>query len=452
VTRELVLSVAPGEVRGAVFEDDVAVDLVLQREAGTSLVGGCFFARVQRVVPSLPGAFLDLGRGQAAFLPGATSLVEGAGLVVRIVKDGFAEKRPEVSAALEFEGRLAIWTPSRPGIAVSRRLPPAERARLSDLAGPLLLPGEGAVLRSQAAGAGTAAILADFTRLRDEQAAILARAAAATQPGRLDAVPDAIDRVAAGIDADVDAIVIDDRAGLVRLRRALPEPDRVTFDGAADFAERRGLAQAFDEALVPRLALAGGGTIVIEQIEAFTAIDVNLASAAPDARAAEAILAVNCAAAAAVARQLRLRSIGGAVVVDFISMASREHRRAVETALADAVRRDPVSVELHGWTRLGHFEVTRKRGTASIADRLLSPGPGWRAKTPTTVALEALRALVLGTVRPGRIELRVHDRVAAELGGALAPALAAASVRAGRAVVVAGKAGRDPETFDIVDI
>ncbi len=441
--RELILSLAPGEIRGALIEDGQPVELVLERDVEASLVGAVFFARIQRVVPSLPGAFLDLGFGRPGFLPGEVALTEGAGLPVRVVKDGFADKGPEVSAALEREGRFAVWTPSRPGIAVSRKIEPAERARLSMLLAELVGSDEGVVLRSHAAGATAWEIADDLSALRQSHAALLAAAASSTAPRRLDPVPDALDRIAAGISPEIERIVLDDRAALARLRRLVASPDRVQFDG-----EDQGLAEAFDQALAMRLPLQGGGEIVIEATTAFTAIDVNLGAAAGRrARAAEAVRAVNAAAAIEIARQLRLRNIGGAVVVDFVSMASRADRVAVEAALAAALEADPVPVERHGWTRLGHFELTRKRGAASIADRMLAPAVE-RAKTPLTVALAALRSLALERFAPGRLVLHCSPAVAEALAGRLAPAFDSAKTVSGRAVTVTIEPGRDPETFD----
>jgi len=427
------------------MEDGRPVELVLERDVEASLVGAVFFARIQRIEPSLPGAFLDLGLGRPGFLPGEIALTEGAGLPVRIVKDGFADKGPEVSAALEREGRLAVWTPSRPGIAVSRKIELAERVRLSAILAGLAEAGEGVVLRSQAAGAAASEIAADLAALRQDHAALLATAALATAPRRLDPVPDALDRIAAGIGPEIERIILDDRAGFARLRRLVTAPDRIVFDAEA---EAQGLAEAFDQALSTRPPLERGGEIVIEATTAFTAIDVNLGAASGRrGRAAEAIRAVNMAAASEIARQLRLRNIGGAVVVDFVSMAARADREAVAAALAEALAADPVPVERHGWTRLGHFELTRRRGAASIADRMLASVAG-RGKTPLTVALEALRLLARARFAPGRISLRCHPAVADELDGRLAAAFDSAKAAAGRVVSVAVEPGRDPETFD----
>ncbi|MGB8840833.1 MAG: ribonuclease E/G, partial [Aliidongia sp.] len=147
---------------------------------------------------------------------------------------------------------------------------------------------------------------------------------------------------------------------------------------------------------------------------------------------------------------LRLRNIGGAIVVDFVTMAARDHRRQVETALAQAAIGDPAPIELHGWTRLGHLELTRRRSTASIADRMLLPGGARRLKTPATVALELLRALAITPYRPGPIELRVAAGVADELARGLAATFAAAMTHIGRPARITVEPGRDPESFEIL--
>lgn len=450
MSRVLALSVAPGEVRGALIEDGVPVELLLERDGQGSLVGAVFLGRVARLAPSLPGAFIELGLARPAFLPGGSLLVEGQSLPVRVTKDGFADKGPEVTAGLEFEGRFAVWTPSRGGSAVSRRIAAAERARLSALLAGLVRPGEGVVLRSHAGGVSAEDLAADLGRLRQSHAALLHRAETAKAPCRLDPVQDALARIAAGLGPAIERVVVDDAAAFARLRAVTT--CLVELDGAPDFAERSGLGEAFDRALAVRLPLEGGGDVAIEETTAFTAIDVNLGTAAGGrGRAAEAILAVNLAAAALIARQLRLRNIGGAIVVDFISMTARAHRQAVEAALVRAVDGDHQPVQVLGWTRLGHLELTRRRGAASIGERMLVPLGGRRAKSAETVALELLRRLGGGAFRPGRLVLHVHDGVAALLSGGLADALAAAGAGAGRAVSVVAETGRDPETFDIAE-
>jgi len=460
VSRTLVLSAAPGEVRAGLVEADRIVELRIERDQG-SLVDALFLGRILRVVPALPGAFIELGLDRPAFLPGAKlptgPMVEGASVLVQIVKDAFEDKAPEVSAAPSFHGRLAVWTPGKPGAAVSRQIPPAERARLAALLAGMIEPGEGVVLRSHAAGAGQAELAEDVAGLRRNYQALLQAITAAKPPLRLDPATGPAERIVRALGPAADRILIDDRAAHTMLRRRLGRGElaaKLELDTEPGFSERHGLDEAIDIALAPRIGLADGAEIVIEQGLAATLVDVNMAAAASGrGKAADKILRANLAAAEAIARQLRLRNIGGAIIVDFISMggsaAGREHRREVEAAFAAAAEGDPQPVELHGWTRLGHLELTRKRGLASLADLMLAKPGGRRAKTALTTALEVLRALTRGNFRPGPLEIRVHGSVAAELQGRLAHACEAAAATAGRAVTIGIEPGRDPETFDI---
>ena len=156
--RRLIVERRPGEARAILLEDEFPVELRVERDTDGSLVGALFWGRIVRVVPSLPGSFVELGLDRPAFLPGdklpgGVSPVEGASLIVQVTKDAREDKAPEITAAPSMPGRLAVWTPARAGISVSRQIAPAERARLSTLLAELIQPGEGIVVRSHAAGA-----------------------------------------------------------------------------------------------------------------------------------------------------------------------------------------------------------------------------------------------------------------------------------------------------------
>ena len=190
--------------------------------------------------------------------------------------------------------------------------------------------------------------------------------------------------------------------------------------------------------------------MVIENGLAATLVDVNMGSAAGGrGKAADAVRQLNIEAATAIARALRLRNVSGAILIDFVTMQNRDHRREVEGALAAAAAADPMGLEIHGWTRLGHLEATRRRSLASLADLMLAPAGRRRAKTARTVALELLAALAQAPYAPGRIELTLHPSIAAELKGPLAKALEQAALGAGRPIALKLDAARDAETFDI---
>ena len=456
VQRRLIVERRPGEARAILLEDEFPVELRIERDADGSLVGALFWGRIVRVVPTLPGAFVELGLDRPAFLPGdklpgGGAPVEGAPLIVQVTKDAREDKAPEITAAPSMPGRLAVWTPARPGISVSRQIAPAERARLSALLGELMAPDEGIVVRSHAVGAKREELAADIDRLRAEHADLMVAVAAAKPPKRLDMAPGPVHRILAGLDAArLDEIILDDRNAFAALKHEFG--DRLVLEAAGAF-ERHGLADVFEDALTPRLALAGGGEVVIEGSLAGTMIDVNMGSATSGrGKAADAVRRLNLEAAAAIARALRLRNIAGAILIDFVTMQNRDHRREVEGALAAAAAGDPMGLEIHGWTRLGHLEATRRRSLASLADLMLAPAGNRRAKTARTVALELLARLASTAYAPGRIELTLHPTIAAELKGPLAKALETAALGAGRPIALKLDGTRDPESFDIASV
>jgi Rne/Rng family ribonuclease len=454
--RRLIVERRPGEARAVLLEDEFPVELRIERDTDGSLIGALYWARIVRVVPSLPGAFVELGLDKPAFLPGAhlpggAALVEGAALLVQVTKDAREDKAPEVTAAPSLPGRLAVWTPARPGISVSRQIAPAERARLSGLLAELVAPDEGLVLRSHAVGAKRDELAADIERLRAEHAVVRAAAEAAKPPRRLDTPTGPVERILKSLEAlRLDEVILDDRLAFAALQAEFG--DRLVLEAAGAF-ERHGLADLFESALMPRIALAGGGEVVIESGLAGTMIDVNMARASSGrGKAADAVRRLNLEAATAIARALRLGNLAGAITIDFVTMQNRDHRREVEEALAKAAANDPLGLEIHGWTRLGHLEATRRRGAASLADLMLVPAGARRVKTARTVALELLAALAATAYAPGRIELILHPGVAAELRGPLAKPLETAALGAGRPITLKLDGARDPESFDIVSV
>ena len=222
--RRLIIERRPGEARAILLEDEFPVELRVERDADGSLVGVLFWGRIVRVVPTLPGIFVELGLDRPAFLPGdklpgGATPVEGAPLLVQVTKDAREDKAPEITAAPSMPGRLAVWTPARPGISVSRQIAPAERARLSGLLGELVAPGEGLVLRSHAVGSRREELAADIDRLRAEHAALMAAVAGAKPPKRLGIAAGPVERILDGLDAArLDQIVVDDREAFARLK------------------------------------------------------------------------------------------------------------------------------------------------------------------------------------------------------------------------------------------
>jgi Ribonuclease G/E len=376
----LLLAWGPGEIRAVVLEAEVAVELRVERDFSGSLVGDSFVGRVVNLVPALAAAFVDIGLPQHAFLPlrrqAAKPLTQGRAVVVTVIKDARGSKPPEV------------------------RLTTMQEA---------------------------AAIAAPIPRRLGEPASPIARVLAS------------LDGLAIGSVIVNDAATLAETRGiLARTNSALASACRL--EPGAGLFERHGVGDAFETALASVVPLGNGGSITIEATAAALLVDVDLGRAGVHLSMDRAILETNLLAAETLARQLRLRGIGGAVVVDFISMGHRDDRGKVADRLAAATGHDPVPVELHGWTRLGHFELTRRRRRAAIPEIML--GEARRMPTPMTVALDVLAQACFAPVEPGPFTVTVDPAVAALLSGPLTPCRQLAERRCGRKIVITAVAER----------
>jgi ribonuclease G len=387
--RELLIAAGPGEWRAALLEDGAAVELYIER-GDTRVAGSIQLGRVVRLAPGLDSAFVEIGDARPGIVPLREATADGIRLDegARVIVEVRREAQQDKGA------RLSTRLGARAGLDLQR-------------------------LRRQAGE------LDPPTQLYP--AAGLAAALAMRLPGRPD-------RVAA-----------DDRATIRELQEAFPTAE-IETNGEWPID----LDAVIEAALAPSLALPKGGTVHLQEARAATIVDVDTGNPAEQSAAAGAI-AANLNAAALIARQLRLRNIGGAVVIDFVGLEAKARDR-VRSALAAALRADRLQPRILGWTRLGHLEVVRPRRGRSLSDALLEPEDGTaRRKRPVTLALEALRAVSReARARPGaNWQIRAAPAVAAALSGSARPALEALESRLGRAIAVTAAADRD---FDIVPL
>ncbi|MGE0254373.1 MAG: ribonuclease E/G [Alphaproteobacteria bacterium] len=478
----LLLERSPGELRVAALADGVVLQVDHWRDIGASRVGAIYLARVRRLEIGINAAFMDLGDGPDGFLRGrevARSpdaaqgshvrinrlLHEGAIFPVQIVADGHgdgeAAKGPGVTSFLRLRGRTVDLRPGTEGLVLPDGFGGAARRRVEALVAPLLRAGEGAVLRdAEALPEDDAALIADITddlaRLRAEWAAIALRAEGAKAPVRLDPGPGAVARALTDLaHPGLATVICGDGETVAAARRwaarYLPalEARIAAAPAPANLFEAHGVEAAIEEALARRVGLPGGGEIVFEPGETLTAIDVNSGSHAGSGM--KLARDVNIEAAVALGRQLRLRAIAGAIVVDALKMTERHDRAAVLDALRAAVADDPAGVVVHGWTVLGFIELTRARRGPSLAARLQEPVA---ATQPSPVALgyAALRRLLAAArARPaGGYAIQVAPEVAAAIAGPLAAALAEARAAVGGNVIVAGEPARARESIEVM--
>jgi len=447
---ELLIAAGPGEWRAALLEDGVPVELFVER-GDRSETGSIHLGRVRRLLPALGAMLVDIGGDRPAFLPinevlpRGRRLDEGESVLVQIRREAQGGKAARLTTGVALRGRLVELRFGRPGIRGGETLAPEDVANLSCFAkecaaGMRLLQPE-----------PIDALIEEAKQLNRRWRDILDRAARLSPPARLDPSLSFATALAAALPTPPDVINVDDPAVVRELRTAFSDA-AIRHRPEAEWPLE--LDAVFDRALAGTIALAGDGAVHIEAARAAVLIDVD--SGSPETGSPErTALAVNLAAVGAIARQIRLRNLGGGIVIDFVGLEDRRLRERVRDRLAEALAPDPACPQILGWTRLGHLEMVRPRRGRPLAEALLEPGPGGPlVKTAVTAAHEALRALRReARAQPaGRWRLIVNPDVAAALAVGAGTARRALEQRFGRPIAVDADPDLDRDRFQIVPL
>jgi ribonuclease G len=474
----ILIEVSPGQRRIALIEGARLCELVVDRPDRESVTGNIYLGRVERILPSIQAAFIDIGLERSGFLgladarpadhrertrSGAETITdyvgEGDAVLVQASNDPLSDKGAKVTTRITVAGRFVVYTPGQTGIRTSRRLA-AEGAGgpIEAMVKNLARDDEGFIVRSAAGRATEESLTRDIDALRAAWEAINEARKTAKPTACLHRDLDPVQRLLRD-EAGLGRIVIDDAQALVELRAACARLSPGLTDRLEMHPAGRALFDTYeiegriDEALAPSVALPSGGSIVIEETAALTAIDVNTGGRTVSGGPERAALDANLAAVAEIAFQLRLRNLGGLVVVDFVSMRRRENRHAVIDALRQAVSSDRCPVHVAEFTAFGLVEMTRERRRASLAEALLVPCAGCsgtgRLRSPETVAYDALRGIGrLASTGPAvPLTLTAPSRVIAALEN-MAPAdLAKAEEQTGRAVDLVSDDSLAPDHF-----
>lgn len=381
----LICHVLPHAFLLALTADGRLVELRIARRDRPSPVESIFLGRLERVMPELGAAFVDIGIGQSGFLRAEDRAgvddwpPAGAPVLVQVRSDGEdGGKGPRLSMDIAITGRYLVYHPMGSSVRFSRRIEgEAERERLAGHVRDLLEGG--LVLRTAAAGAPGDLLRADAVRVLERWEALRRHALDAPPPADLTArMPgerDPIERALRDHGASLEELIIDDRGRARRLQDELErrqETIRVRWHGGPmPVFDIDDVASQIDTALARRIALPSGVEVLFEPGETLVAIDVDSAAAGGrQGRAPRRPVDINLEAAPAIAQQLRLRNLGGPVIIDFVTMRSAYDRDKVQAALAQALADDPVPSQLYGFTRLGLFELTRARRGATLAAQL----------------------------------------------------------------------------------
>ena len=437
MSEELLVNVTPRETRVAVVENGMLQELHLERGSQRGVVGNIYKGKVQRVMPGMQAAFVDIGLDRAAFLhandifrsaqldagevddpssappmqvqvPITELLRDGAEIVVQVVKDPIGSKGARLTTQISIPSRYMVLLPRSRVLGISARIEDDdERARLKSMMTELTRPGGtcGYIVRTNAEGQPAEALAEDIAYLKRawdlvEATSTTARVGSCVYEDLslpLRAVRDLIRR-------DVEKVKVDSRETCERLREFAAQfmpglAEKIEhYSGARPIFDLYGVEDEIGRALEKDVPLKSGGYLVIDQTEAMTTVDVNTGSFLGQRNLEETVYRTNLEAAQAVARQLRLRNLGGIIIIDFIDMVDAEHRRQVLRTLEKSLARDHAKTTVYDFSPLGLVEMTRKRTVESLQRQLSEPchecsGRG-TVKTVETVTYEIFREIV----------------------------------------------------------
>jgi ribonuclease G len=428
MSEEILVNVTPRETRVALVENGVLQELLIERASRRGLVGNVYKGRVCRVLPGMQAAFVEIGLDRTAFLHAsdiaATTLIkegderkpplgitellrDGQDILVQVIKDPLGTKGARLTTQITIPSRYLVFLPGTRTVGVSQRIEDEqERSRLRDIVrGWLTEGGEGYIIRTAAEGATAEQLDADREFLRRLWTSIQERAQAQAAGGIVhEDLPLVLRTLRDLVGSEVEKVRIDSRETYERVCRFaekfVPElPEQISlYTGERPIFDLYGVEDEIQKALQRRVQLKSGGHLVIDQTEAMATIDVNTGAFVGHRNLEETIFKTNLEAAQAIARQLRLRNLGGIIIIDFIDMSEPEHRRQVLRALEKALENDHAKSYICEVSSLGLVEMTRKRTRESLEHVLCEPCPTCdgrgSVKTPETVCYEVFREIL----------------------------------------------------------
>ncbi len=428
--QDILINWSPQETRVAVIENGALQELHLERSLERGLVGNIYLGKVSRVLPGMQSAFIDIGLERAAFLhvadllssmaakhadspeaappalPIEKQIYEGQSLLVQVIKDPIGTKGARLSTQISIAGRLLVFLPQDDHIGVSQKIPLEQREALRHRLQNLVAgEGGGFILRTNGEDASDTELQEDIAYLRKTWSRIRESASREPPKSLLHQDLSLLQRVLRDLVSEsTQSIRIDSKEQFQWLQAFGAE---FMPAAAARLSHYRGERPIFDlyniddevaRALGKRVELKSGGYLIIDQTEALTTIDVNTGAFVGARNFEDTIFKTNLEAAGVIARQLRLRNLGGIIVADFIDMVREDHREAVLAEFRKHLVRDRVKTMVSGFSPLGLLEMTRKRTRESLAQMLCEPCPTCSGrgmvKTARTVAYDILREIL----------------------------------------------------------
>jgi len=432
MSEEILINVTPRETRVAVVENGVLQEIFIERTSRRGMVGNIYRGKVVRVLPGMQAAFIDIGLERTAFLHASDIAVrddsgvvnsngngksneniqellhQGQDLLVQVVKDPLGTKGARLTTHLSVAARFMVYMPGEDHIGISQKIEAEdERQRLRDVVGELAeeMGGGGYIVRTVAEGVSEKEIGSDVAFLHKIWTEIQERAKDAS-PGQLvhGDLSLAMRTMRDQVDAGVEKVRIDSRENFEKAskfaRKFIPElADRIEYyPGERPIFDLYGIEDEIQKALGRKVQLKSGGYLIVDQTEALTTIDVNTGAFVGHRNLEETIFKTNLEATLTIARQLRLRNLGGIIIIDFIDMTDASHREQVMRALDKSLERDKAKSHICEVSGLGLVEMTRKRTRESLEHVLCEPCPCCEGRgsvrTAETVCYEVFRELL----------------------------------------------------------
>jgi ribonuclease E len=398
VDRQIVVRSKGGKIQIGVLEDGVLVEHYVARSQEASLIGNVYLGRVQNVLPSMEAAFVDIGRGRNAVLYSGEvdwehvetgnqprrielALKPGDQVLVQVTKDPVGHKGARLTSQVSLPGRYLVYVPNGSMNGISRKLPDTERSRLKKILKEVLPENTGVIVRTAAEGATEEQLTVDVKRLTAQWADISAQNEKGQAPALLHSEPDLLIKIVRDVfNEDFQKMIIagdEARETIVNyLRQVAPDlVDRVeAYQGDADAFDEYRITEQIEKALDRKVWLPSGGSLVIDRTEAMTVIDVNTGKfVGSGGNLEETVTKNNLEAAEEIVRQLRLRDIGGIIVVDFIDMVLESNRDLVLRRLVECLSRDRTKHQVAEVTSLGLVQMTRKKLGLGLLETFSEP-------------------------------------------------------------------------------
>lgn len=393
--KQMLMHVDGDALQTAVLQDGKLVEFFMERSGGASLVGNVYKGKIVNVLPGMEAAFVDIGLGKNAFLyidemlhpnadkqpkhkPPITELARpGQELVVQVVKDPLRGKGARVTTHFNLAGRWLVFMPQADYVGVSKRInSEAERERLRSLGERLRRKEEGIIMRTAAEGEEEEALESDVIRLRELWESVEERAAELHAPALLHSEAGLLQRVIRDtLTHDIDEIWIDNpsvfpEAAKLLERMAPALKDRLRLykhSGAHALFQEFRVATQVEEAFSRRIPMENGGYLIWEETEALTVIDVNTGKYTGTDNLEDTVFRTNLEAAELIARLLRVRDVGGIVIIDYIDMQQDDSRAKILARMTEEARQDSTKCTIVGWTKLGLMELTRKKARENVS-------------------------------------------------------------------------------------